>query len=54
METNPGGNPIIALFLALLLLAGCTASSVTLGPQGLVSVSPQVEVELEVGATTTP
>jgi hypothetical protein len=50
MEVNPGDNPIIALFLVLLVLAGCTVSSVTSGPPGPVSVGPQVEV----GATSEP
>ena len=46
MEVNPGDNPILALFLMLLLLAGCTAYSVTSGPRGPVNVGPQVEVAI--------
>jgi hypothetical protein len=49
MEVNPGDNPILALFLMLLLLAGCTAYSVTSGPQSPVSVGPQVEVSATTG-----
>ena len=44
MEVNPGDNPILALFLMLLLLAGCTAYSVSAPSQGPISVGPQVEV----------
>lgn len=50
MEVNPGDNPILALFLMLLLLAGCTAYSVSVPSQGPVSVGPQVEVS----ATSAP
>lgn len=44
MDVNPGDNPILAMFLMLLLLAGCTAYSTTSAPQAPVSVAPQVEV----------